>query len=138
MTFVIRQGRNRDTGTLTSAIDNREQQYVDDEMPWYTECADHSTNCGHYSRRIAESMAAHPGEWCELCQMIDEFRRDPLRDHLPREARARLVAMLALWNDPYEWDLDKAVADAERDVAEMSDEEVNGKVGASVLALDCD
>lgn len=138
MTFVIRQGRNRDTGTLTSAIDNREQQYVDDEMPWYTECADHSTNCGHYSRRVAESMAAHPGEWCELCWMIyDARRRNQEDDELPRDPRARLAAMLARYADPHGWD-ERTLEFAREDVARMSDEEVHTKVGASVLGLDRD
>jgi hypothetical protein len=132
----LRIARNRQTGTVTTVIDNRDRWYSDDPEDWINECHDHATLLSHETRKLAEEFAAHPEEWCEFCQMIDEFRRDPLRDHLSRDPRERLVAMLAITRDPYELDLDRTVERARREVAEMTDEEVNGKVGASVLTLD--
>lgn len=134
----LRIARNRQTGTVTTVIDNRDRWYSDDPEDWINECCEHSTLICHETRKLAEAFAAYPAEWCELCRMIYEARSvDPANDELPREPRARLAAMIARYEDPHGWN-ERALESARSDVSRMSDEEVHIRVGSSVLGLDRD
>lgn len=129
MNRVRRDAINRDTGTRTVVIDNRDGWYISDDLPWYTECDAHSMVCGHYSLDVALNMAAHPSEWCDVCYMIHDARRNAdVEAALPDDPRERYATMLALHHDPRGWD-EHAIEHARRDVANMSDEAVDRALG---------
>lgn len=68
---VIRETKNRLTGTTILVVDNRDGSMDDSpvELPWFTVCDDHGNICSHPTRKLAESHAAVP-EWCPDCQPI--------------------------------------------------------------------
>ncbi len=66
---VISSRRSRATGTMVDVIDNRDGSFDSgDDLGWFTVCRDHGGVCSHPTRRLAESWASVPDEWCPGCQ----------------------------------------------------------------------
>lgn len=66
---VVSSRRARSTGTVVSVIDNRDGSFdADDDLGWFTLCEDHGGVCSHPTRKLAESWAAAPEDWCPTCQ----------------------------------------------------------------------
>jgi len=40
---------------------------------WYTVCEKHGSCVGHSTRRLADSWATSPEDWCEFCQSPDRY-----------------------------------------------------------------
>ena len=65
---VVKQSKARSTGTTVSVVDNRHQEFMDDDQRWYTVCEDHSGLCGHPTRALAMAWSSEPEVWCPGCQ----------------------------------------------------------------------
>lgn len=59
--------RCRQTGTFVTVYGRDELSFDDSELPWWTFCDEHERLVGHETRRAAESWAASPMTWCEVC-----------------------------------------------------------------------
>lgn len=68
MEKVITVRRSRRTGTTVALIDNRDESFDVGGLPWITLCEDHGNYCEHETRKLAESHAPEPDQWCAGCQ----------------------------------------------------------------------
>lgn len=91
MSRVVQSRRNRQTGTTILLVD-RGVELTDlptgESIPedrWETICQEHGGVCSHETRKVAESFAAAPLDWCETCQEEDEFGSSWMIDHERRE-----------------------------------------------------
>lgn len=66
--MIIQRRKARSTGTMVSVVDNRQQQFMADDLRWYTVCEDHGGCVGHNTRAFAVGWASEPEGWCPLCQ----------------------------------------------------------------------
>jgi len=65
---TISTSRSRATGTMVSVIDNRDGGFDAGDLPWFTLCEYHGGVASHPTRKLAESWAPVPDEWCPGCQ----------------------------------------------------------------------
>ena len=61
---VVQSRKSRSSGAVIEVIDNRSQEFMDDDLRWYTLCRDHSNLVGHETRKLAEAWASQPEGWC--------------------------------------------------------------------------
>lgn len=62
---VLEVKRSRATG---AHITVEYLPWADESQPWQTTCYTHGGVCSHQTRKVAESFARAPEEWCEDCQ----------------------------------------------------------------------
>lgn len=77
---VVSSRRSRSTGTTVAVIDNRDGSFdAGDDLGWFTLCEDHGGVCSHPTRKLAESWAPVPDEWCPDCRgdQYDRYEEVP-------------------------------------------------------------
>lgn len=67
MGTTTRTARQTGTPITTGTADAMGLDADGGNCKWYTVCDTHGTCIGHTSRRLAESWASAPKEWCEFC-----------------------------------------------------------------------
>ena len=67
MSRIVADRRARSTGTRVQVIDNRDGSFEDGGLDWITFCDDHGNYCEHDTRKLAESFASVPEQWCSRC-----------------------------------------------------------------------
>lgn len=76
---VVQRRTARSSGATVAVIDNRDQEFMDDDLPWCTVCETHGRLVGHDTRSLAISWASAPEEWCNdgdsCCRMDVETSR---------------------------------------------------------------
>lgn len=81
--IVIKERKNRLTGTTVLVIDNRDGSFDDTDLPWFTLCDDHGNICSHPTRKLALWHAPSP-EWCGECQRVLEKNTPQYRSDYER------------------------------------------------------
>lgn len=116
---VVKETRNRQTGTTVQVVDNRDGSFdSDDPNTWFNVCVEHGGVVSHETRRLAEQFAPVPNEWCPTCQDEDayfDFALDAFLEGLARDFRGNLVRNwivkatagtwweIAAWGERGEW-----------------------------------
>ena len=69
MSRITQERRARSTGTLIQVIDNRDGSFDAGDLDWFNCCLEHGGVCSHETRKLAESFASVPEQWCPGCQV---------------------------------------------------------------------
>ncbi len=66
--MIVNEARNRQTGTVTQVVDNRDESFDVGGQQWISVCVDHGNYCEHTTRTLAFRFARSPLDWCAACQ----------------------------------------------------------------------
>lgn len=77
---IVRHTRARSTGATIAVERTGPGSWIEQDPGWVTVCVNHGQCCMHETRRLAESFAACPEEWCSDCRLIADSDRPRIKD----------------------------------------------------------